>query len=127
CMRSNMKLRKLSSATAILATGALILTACTPGDDGNGNGDDGNGNGNGAAEENGDNGSDAGPQEGSGGEFDQEGALYSTIPDSGAKAEMPEGYETNGDTIISSPGAVPFINMNNDEASANSTGNTVVS
>lgn len=62
-----MKLRKLSGATAFLATGALLLTACTPGDDGNGNGDDGNGNGadNGAAEENGDNGGgEAGPPRG---------------------------------------------------------------
>ncbi|MGO1548369.1 MAG: ABC transporter substrate-binding protein [Nesterenkonia sp.] len=123
-----MKLRKLSAATAMLASGALILTACTPGDDGNGN-DDGGGD-NGAAEETeGDgNGGDAeaGVEEGTGGEFDQEGALYSTIPESGAKAEMPEGFETNGDTIVSSPGAVPFINVNNDEASANSTANSIV-
>ncbi|GAA4828867.1 ABC transporter substrate-binding protein [Garicola koreensis] len=123
-----MKLRKLSAATAMLASGALILTACTPGDDGNGGNGDG-GNGDATETQNGENGGDAeaGVEEGTGGEFDQEGALYSTIPDSGAKAEMPEGFETNGDTIISSPGAVPFINVNNDEAGANSTGNSIVS
>ena len=122
CMRSNMKPRKLSAAVAVLATGALVLSACTPGDEGNGNGtgDDVD------AVDNGDTGDDAGVQEGSGGDFDQEGALYSTMPDSGARAEMPDDWETEQDTIISSPGAVPFININNDEASANSTANSIV-
>ena len=120
-----MKLRKLSAATAILASGALILTACTPGEEG----DTGDTDTNGEAVENGDdNGADNGDgvQEGSGGEFDQEGALYTTVPDSGERAEMPDDWETEQDTIISSPGAVPFININNDEAGANNVANTVV-
>ena len=119
-----MKLRKLSAATAILASGALILTACTPGDE-DGAADDANGE----AVENGDdngNGAEAGVEEGTGGEFDQEGALYTTLPESGDAAEMPEDFETEQDTIISSPGAVPFINYNNDEAGANNVANTLV-
>lgn len=117
-----MKLRKLSAAAAIVASSALVLSGCTPGDDG----ENGNGDANGA--ENGENGNgEGGVQEGTGGDFDQEGALYTTVPEDGSLAEMPEDFETAEDTIIASVGAVPFINANNDEAGANSVNNSVVS
>ncbi|WP_150460710.1 ABC transporter substrate-binding protein [Nesterenkonia ebinurensis] len=118
-----MKLRKLSAAAAILASSALVLSGCTPGDD------DDTGNGDEVTDENGDeNGEEdgTGVEEGTGGEYDQEGALYTVIPDSGARAELPENFETAEDTIIASTGAVPFINVNNDHAGANSVNNSVV-
>ncbi|RJN31843.1 ABC transporter substrate-binding protein [Nesterenkonia natronophila] len=119
-----MKLRKLSAAAAIVASSALVLSGCTPGDDG----ENGNGDANGA--ENGENGNgengDGGVQEGTGGEFDQEGALYTTLPDSGELAEMPEDFETQEDTIIVSPGESPFINVNDDYSGANSVSNAIV-
>ncbi len=119
-----MKLRKLSAAAAIVASSALVLSGCTPGNDE----ENGNGDANGAENgETGDNGNgEGGVQEGTGGEFDQEGALYSTVPDSGARAEMPEDFETQEDTIIVSPGEQPFVNVNNDYSGANSVSNSVV-
>lgn len=115
-----MKLRKLSAATAILASGALVLTACTPGADDETAPDE-----NGETQTDG-NGEAGGVEEGTGGDFDQEGALYTVLPDSGARADMPEDFETQDDTITASVGAVPFINANNDESSANSVNNSVV-
>lgn len=112
-----MKLRKLSAATAILASGAIVMTACTPGGDDNGD--------NGAT--GGDNGASGDVVVGEAGDFTTEGQLYTTEPTDGTKAEMPEGFETADDSIVASVGEVPFINVNNDHSAANSVNNSVVS
>ncbi|WP_166432869.1 ABC transporter substrate-binding protein [Nesterenkonia salmonea] len=114
-----MKLRKLSAAAAIMASGALVLSGCTPGDDG----ENGNGDANGGA----DNGDANDVVYGEEGDFTQEGQAYiGGEPTDGTRVDLPEDFETREDTIVTSPGGVPFVNYNNDHTLANSVNNSVV-
>ncbi|MDO5493125.1 MAG: ABC transporter substrate-binding protein [Nesterenkonia sp.] len=82
-----MRLRKLSAAVAITASGALILSSCTPG------GEDDNGNG----------GEDPGQAE---------GQQFSVEPDDTGKAEMEDDFETADDSISVSMGETEFVSYN---------------
>lgn len=102
-----MKLRKLSAATAILASGALILTACTPGDD-EAPDTDAAENGEATTEEEG--GGIAGGDAATTGE-----ANYTVEPTDGAKAAFGDDFETDDDEIRVSLGPQPFNSYNNDK------------
>lgn len=93
-----MELRKLSAATAILASGALVLSACTPGEDTGGDNGDANGD-NGAAN------GDVDPGEAEGQEFTVE-------PEDGGKADLGDDFETAEDEISVSLGPQPFNSYN---------------
>ncbi|NLS10664.1 ABC transporter family substrate-binding protein [Nesterenkonia sp. MY13] len=93
-----MELRKLSAATAILASGALVLSACTPGDDTGGDNGDTNGD-NGAAN------GDADPG-------DAEGQEFTVEPEDGGKADLGDDFETAEDEISVSLGPQPFNSYN---------------
>lgn len=101
-----MKLRKLSAAAAIVASSALVLSGCTPGDDGENGTDDANGaetgdNGNG--ETNGD--ADPGDAEG--------GQGFTVEPADGGLADLGDDFETADDEIRVSLGPQPFLSYNN--------------
>lgn len=105
-----MKLRKLSAATAILASGALILSACTPGEE------------NGDTPDTGATGNDAAGEATTG----AEGQQYTVDPTDGTRADFGDDFETNSDTIYVSMGAVPFENVNGNTAASYNTYNSAV-
>ncbi|PXA80606.1 MULTISPECIES: ABC transporter substrate-binding protein [Auritidibacter] len=88
-----MKVRKLSAAVAVLASGALVLSACAPGDDTE------NGNGNGGT--NGD--ADPGIAE---------GQVFTVEPEDGGLADLGADFETANDEIRVSLGPQPFNSYN---------------
>ncbi|MDZ5076210.1 ABC transporter substrate-binding protein [Nesterenkonia sp. HG001] len=90
-----MKLRKLSSAVAVLASGALVLTACAP-DAGNGDGDNGNGGDNGGAED----------------PITAEGQQYTVEPEDTGKVTLEDDWETLDDEISVSLGDTEFTSYN---------------
>lgn len=105
-----MKLRKLSAATAILASGALVLTACTPGEEGDAADTETNGEAADNGTENGDdNGTDNG-QDVDGGEA--EGQEFTVEPTDGGKADLGDDFETDDDEIRVSLGPQPFNSYN---------------
>lgn len=117
-----MKLRKLSAATAILASGALILTACTPGGD-NG-GENGTDNGDNGAVENGDDNGN-----GNGGEADPgeaEGQEFSVEPTDGGRADLGDDFETADDEIAVSLGPQPFNSYNGQKPSTYNVYNSTI-
>ncbi|MGJ9374000.1 ABC transporter substrate-binding protein [Nesterenkonia sp. CF4.4] len=102
-----MKLRKLSAATALMATGALVLSGCTPG---GGNGDaDGEGNGD---------------SNGSTDAMSAEGQQFTTEPEDTGKADT--DLETMDDEISVSIGETEFISYNGFTPETYSTYNSVV-
>ena len=105
-----MKLRKLSAATAILATGALVLSGCTP-DGGNGDAD-GEDTANGETSGN----TDA---------ITAEGQQYTTEPEDTGKADTSD-LETMDDEISVSIGETEFISYNGETPETYSTYNSVV-
>lgn len=105
-----MKLRKLSAATAILATGALVLSGCTP--------DSGNDGAEGEDTTNGE----------SGGNTDAsraEGQQFTAEPADTGKADTSD-LETMDDEISVSIGEVEFISYNGYTPESYSTYNSVV-
>lgn len=115
-----MKLRKLSAAAAILASSALVLSGCTPGDDDDtDNGEDvTEENGGEATDEGGDGDEDAGGEEG--GEADPgeaEGQQFTVDPADGGKADLGADFETADDEIRVSLGPQPFNSYNNSKPS----------
>ncbi|OSM44251.1 ABC transporter substrate-binding protein [Nesterenkonia sp. PF2B19] len=90
-----MKLKRLSSAVALLASGALVMTACAP-DAGNGNGDDGNGGENGGVED----------------PITAEGQQYTVEPTDTGKADLGDDWETLDDEISVSLGDTEFTSYN---------------
>ncbi|GAA4910804.1 ABC transporter substrate-binding protein [Nesterenkonia rhizosphaerae] len=88
-----MKLRKLSAATAILASGALVLSGCTPGDDEETTPD------NDAVEET------EGTENGDAGR-------YTVEPTDGALADLGADFSTADDEIRVSLGPQPFNSYN---------------
>ncbi|WP_147102727.1 ABC transporter substrate-binding protein [Nesterenkonia populi] len=100
-----MKQQRLSAAVAVLAGSAFILSACTPGDDGD-NGDAEGTEENGAAE-NGEAG-DVDPGDAEGQELTEE-------PEDGGKADLGEDFETDEDEVRVSLGPQPFTSYNNDK------------
>lgn len=104
-----MKLRKLSAATAILASGALILSGCTPGDDEE-------------TQETGATGTETAAEESTA----AEGQLFTVEPTDGTKADLGADFETKSDTIYVSMGAVPFENVNGSTAASYNTYNSAV-
>ncbi|MCT1605819.1 ABC transporter substrate-binding protein [Nesterenkonia massiliensis] len=107
-----MKLRKLSAATAILASGALVLSGCTPGEDNAAEPD---------ANETTDNGAAAG-----GGDYTQEGQQYTVEPDSGARADLGADFETVSDEINVSVADVNFVSYNGLARNAYNTTNSAI-
>lgn len=81
-----MRLRKLSAAVAVTASGALILSSCTPG-----GGDD--------------NGAEADPGT-------AEGQQFTVDPEDSGKADMGEDFETQDDSISVSMGDTDFTSYN---------------
>lgn len=105
-----MKLRKLSAATALLATGALVLSGCTPGGD---NGDaDGADTGNGETSGN----TDA---------FNAEGQQFTTEPEDTGKADTSD-LETMDDEISVSMGEIEFVGYNGSTPESYSVYNSTV-
>lgn len=102
-----MKLRKLSAATAILATGALVLSGCTP--------DGGNDDADGEETTNGESSGDAGMAE---------GQQFTTEPEDTGKADT--DLETMDDEISVSLGETEFISYNGFTPESYSTYNSVV-
>ncbi|WP_136090089.1 ABC transporter substrate-binding protein [Auritidibacter ignavus] len=82
-----MELHKLSMAVAFVASSALVLSACTPGEDTN----------------NGDTDADPGTAE---------GQQLTVEPDNGGKADLGEDFETQEDEISVSLGPQPFNSYN---------------
>ncbi|MCH8559780.1 ABC transporter substrate-binding protein [Nesterenkonia sp. LB17] len=105
-----MKLRKLSAATAILATGALVLSGCTPGGD----------NDDAEAEEtsNGENGGNTDA-------ITAEGQQFTTEPEDTGKADTSD-LETMDDEISVSIGETEFISYQGFTPETYSTYNSVV-
>lgn len=87
-----MKFRKLSVAAAITASGALILSGCTPG----GNGDD-NGNGD-----------DEGATEATA----EEQQYTADVPEDGSKLDLGDDWETEDDEVRVSIGPDEFMSYN---------------
>ncbi|PRZ14146.1 ABC transporter substrate-binding protein [Nesterenkonia sandarakina] len=109
-----MKLRKLSAATAILATGALVLSGCTP-DGGNDDAeaaDTGNGETNGEAS-------------GSTDAFNAEGQQFTTEPEDTGKADTSD-LETMEDEISVSMGEIEFVGYNGQTPESYSVYNSTV-
>lgn len=108
-----MKLRKLSAATAVLATGALVLSGCTPGGD---NGDaDAEETTNGEASENG----------GTTDAFNAEGQQFTTEPEDTGKADTSD-LETMEDEISVSMGEIEFVGYNGQTPESYSVYNSTV-
>ncbi len=111
-----MKLRKLSAAAAILASSALVLSGCTPGDDEDtGNGDD-------VTDENGDDTTDEGGDNGAEGEDGEEGG--EAAEGSGVREDL--DLETNEDEIHVSVADVDFVSYNGNARTANNTTNSAI-
>lgn len=109
-----MKLRRLPAAVAVLASGALVLTACTPGDedetpDTETNGAEAEGADEGT-DEGADNGEDAGNGDADGGEA--EGQEFTEEPEDGGKADLGDDFDTADDEIRVSLGPQPFNSYN---------------
>lgn len=102
-----MRLRKLSAAAAILASSALVLSGCTPGDD------DDNGNGEDVTDENGEETTDENGDEGG-----DEGEA------SGEREQL--DLETSDDEIHVSVADVDFVSYNGNARTANNTTNSAI-
>lgn len=108
-----MKIRKLSAAAAILASSALVLSGCTPGDD------DDNGNGDDVSDETTDETTDEDDADADG---DDEGGE----PAEGAGAREDLDLETNSDEINVSVADVDFVSYNGNARTANNTTNSAI-